>query len=156
MPAQRCRHGTTRATGTTGHGHGTMTRITGRCGRHRHNVLVRRNGGVRDNGAGPRDNDPYHGSVRQTPAQRSTRGNGGCRGNGLDHGTMNRITGELAVPGTVARHATSPRHGPLPRLPTSCPGDSGLFARRQGQNPVVVSTEPVRWTAREPGAGTPT
>ena len=129
-----------------GASHGTMTRITGRCGRHRHNVLVRRNGGVRDNGAGPRDNDPYHGSVRQTPAQRSTRGNGGCRGNGLDHGTMNRITGELAVPGTVARHATSPRHGPLPRLPTSCPGDSGLFARRQGQNPVVISLTIVRFS----------
>ena len=36
-PAQRHRHGTTGATGATGLGHGKMTRVTGRCGRHRHN-----------------------------------------------------------------------------------------------------------------------
>ena len=41
-PARRSRHAAMGAPGATGLGHGTMTPITGRCGRHRHNVSLRR------------------------------------------------------------------------------------------------------------------
>ena len=125
--------------GATGVLHGTMTHITGRCGRHRHNGSDTGKRGLPGQRAGPRDNDPCHGAVWQTPVQRS----GTARQ--TDHGTLTghtaqqpARTGQLAVLGTVARHSTSPRQGTRPRLPDICPGESGLFARRQGQNPVLA------------------
>jgi len=139
-PAQRYRHGATGAPGATGLGHGTMPHITGRCGRHRHNGTD----------TGQRGRPGQRGwATGQCPVSRGAAADTGTtfqygasdRSRDFDGapGTATRSTGQLAVPGTASRHATSTRHGPRPRLPTSCPGDSGLFARRQGQNPVVVS-----------------
>ena len=117
-PAQRCRHGTTGATGATGLGHGTMARVTGRCGRHRDDVSARRSGGVRGNGAGPRDDDPCHGAVWQTPAQLQRFGTA----RQTDHGTL---TGHPAQ--QPARRVSSPfpvQHPGTPRHPDTarCPG----------------------------------
>ena len=150
-PAQQSRHGAIGAAGATGLDHGTMNHITGRCGRHRHNGPDTGRRGLPGQRAGPRDNDPYHGAVWQTPAQRS----GTARQ--TDHGTLTghtaqqpARTGQLTVPGTVARHATSHRQGTRPRLPDICPGEYGLFARRQGQNPVVVSLTTVSLSELKP------